>query len=197
MSPGLNQIPRQKKREARLEIVAKLYRRGYSIRKIRAEVMKRLDLPSLSTKTVHSDIQYLLQEWRDDRLKDMNDALQLELERIDDTCRELWEQWEKSKSDYTKVTNKRKGAPQRDQQSGQSSIRTYSIEETSQNAVGLGNPAYISEIRNQLAERRKLLGLYAPEKKAVTGEISFAQFLIESGTIDEAEAGLDSENAQK
>ena len=36
-------------------------------------------------------------------------------------------------------------------------------------------------------ERRKLLGLYAPEKREVSGEMSFAAFLMESGKLDEAE----------
>ena len=36
-------------------------------------------------------------------------------------------------------------------------------------------------------ERRKLLGLYAPEKKDITGDVSFSSFLVESGLIDEAE----------
>ena len=54
--------------------------------------------------------------------------------------------------------------------------------------VGLDNVAYISEIRQQLQERRKLLGLYAPDKKEVSGELSFANLLMESGMLDEAEA---------
>ena len=36
--------------------------------------------------------------------------------------------------------------------------------------MGLGNPAYMSEIRQQLMERRKLLGLYAATKSEVTGK---------------------------
>jgi hypothetical protein len=182
---------------ARLEIVSQLYKRGYSIRAIRAEVMRRLDLATYSTQTVHRDVQTLLKEWRDNRLEDMDDALQLELSRIDDTVRELWEQWEKSKEDYTKTQRKRKGAPARnanqDNNSGdKGGIRTFSIEEKTLNVVGLGNPAYISEIRQQLAERRKLLGLYAPEKRDIQGGMSFSAFLMESGMIDDAEqeAGL-------
>ena len=85
---------------ARLEIVSQLYKRGYSVRAIRAEVMRRLDLKTYSTGTVHGDIKTLLEEWRESRLDDMDDALQLELTRIDETVRELWEQWEKSKEDY-------------------------------------------------------------------------------------------------
>ena len=176
---------------ARLEIVSQLYKRGYSIRAIRTEVMRRLDLASYSTQTVHRDVQTLLKEWRESRLEDMDDALQLELTRIDDTVRELWEQWEKSKEDYTKTQRKRKGAPARnanqDNNGGEGGIRTFSVEEKTQEVIRLGNPAYISEIRQQLAERRKLLGLYAPEKRDIQGGMSFSAFLMESGMIDEAE----------
>lgn len=178
---------RQQKKLARLEIVATLYKRGYSIRKIQSEVMKRLDLKTYSVATVHSDIHTLLDEWRENRIEDMDAALQLELERIDDTVRELWEQWEKSKTDYTKTARKQKGSPARDNQTGQTSIRTYQTERTETEVIRLGDPSYISEIRMQLAERRKLLGLYAPEKKDIQGGMSFASFLIESGMLDEAE----------
>ena len=183
--------PQDKKRQqvklARLEIVATLYKRGYSVRKIQSEVMKRLDLKAYSLATVHSDIKGLLEEWRENRIEDMDAALQLELERIDDTVRELWEQWEKSKTDYTKTARKQKGSPSRDNETGQTSIRTYQTERTETEVIRLGDPSYISEIRMQLAERRKLLGLYAPEKKDIQGGMSFASFLIESGMLDEAE----------
>ena len=183
---------------ARLEIVSQLYKRGYSIRAIRAEVMRRLDLATYSTQTVHRDVQTLLKEWRDSRLEDMDDALQLELTRIDDTVRELWEQWEKSKEDYTKTERKRKGAPANNSDNGNNNgeggIRTFSVEESTKQVVMLGDPAYIAEIRQQLMERRKLLGLYAPEKRDIQGGMSFSAFLMESGMIDDAEqeAGLKS-----
>lgn len=183
--------PQRKRQEqtrlARLEIVSKMYKRGHSYREIQAEVMKRLDLKAYSLQTVHKDVHFLLKEWRESRLEDMDEALQLELTRIDDTVRELWSQWEKSKEDYFRTTNTRRGAPKTDKETGGSSIETYGIEEHRTNIVGLGNPAYISEIRQQLAERRKLLGLYAPEKKDISGGVSFSSFLIESGLLDEAE----------
>lgn len=183
--------PQQKKQKqmklARLEIVAQLYKRGHSVRNIQSEVKKRLDLPTYSLGTVHKDIHTLLDEWRENRIEDMDAALQLELERIDETVKELWEQWEKSKTDYTKTARKQKGSPTRDNQSGQTTIRTYQTERTDTEVIRLGDPSYISEIRQQLAERRKLLGLYAPEKKDIRGEMSFASFLMESGMLEEAE----------
>lgn len=189
MSAAQNQKRNQVKL-ARLEIVAKLYKRGYSIRKIRDEVMRRLDLLTYSLQTVHKDVRTLLDEWRESRLDDLDDALELELQRIDDTVRELWEQWEKSKTDYSKTVSKQKGSPSRDKDTGQTTIRTFQTERKETEVVSLGNPAYISEIRQQLAERRKLLGLYAPEKKDVQGGISFASFLMESGALDDAERSI-------
>lgn len=172
---------------ARLEIVSNLYKRGYSYRKIREEVMKRLDLSTYSLQTVKNDVQTLLEEWRESRLEDTDELVTLELARIDDTCRELWEQWEKSKTNYNKTERKQKGSPSRDAQSGQTSIRTYQTERKETEVIALGDPAYIAEIRKQLEERRKLLGLYAPEKKDINANGSFAAYLIESGMIDEAE----------
>lgn len=183
--------PQRKKQSqlklARLEIVAAMYKRGHSYRQIQAEVMKRLDLKAYSLQTIHADIKTLLEEWRECRIDDMDAALQLELERIDDTVRELWSQWEKSKEDYFRSTNTRRGAPSKGKDKNDNSIETYSVEEQRTNVVGLGNPAYIAEIRQQLTERRKLLGLYAPEKKDIRGGVSFSSFLIESGLLDDAE----------
>lgn len=170
---------------ARLEIVSQMFLRQYSVRQIRAEVMKRLNLSTYSTATVQNDIKTVLGELQQQRLDNAEYALQLELERIDETCRELWAQWEKSKEDYVRTMKKRKGVPQFGDEGGKS--KTTQIETRESTVIGLGNVSYISEIRAQLQERRKLLGLYAPEKKEVSGELSFASLLMESGMLNEAE----------
>lgn len=178
---------RRQAKIARLEIVSKMFLRQYTVRQIRAEVMKRLNLKTYSTSTVQSDLKTVLEELQEQRLDNSEYALQLELERIDETCRELWAQWEKSKEDYVRTMRKRKGVPQFGDEGGKS--RTTQIETSESNVVGLGNVAYIAEIRAQLQDRRKLLGLYPPDKKEVSGELSFANLLMESGMLDEAEAG--------
>lgn len=190
MAGGLQNIRTARQiREARLEVVAELYKRGYTFRKIRAETMVRMNLPTYSLSTVKTDIGILLKEWRESRLNDMDAALTLELARIDETIQELWSQWERSKVDYQKMVEKRKGAPVRNENNTGEGIRTYNIERTETAIVMLGDVSYISEIRAQLAERRKLLGLYAPEKKDISGDLSFTSFLIESGIIDEIDTG--------
>jgi hypothetical protein len=171
---------------SRLEIVAELYKRGYSIRKIQSEVMKRLNLESYSTHTVHKDIHSLLDEWRENRLENTDHAIQLELERIDDTVRELWEQWEKSKQDYEKTSEKKKGSPVVvDKKDNRTEIKTFQTEKTKTEVIRLGDVSFISEIRAQLVERRKLLGLYAPEK--IQGDLSFASLLMKTGIMNEEE----------
>jgi len=162
-------------KQGRMVIVADLYKRGWSIRKIADEVKARMGT-TCSTKTIWNDINDLLKEWQAARIQDTDARLQLELERIDDCVAELWEQWDKSKEDWTREHNKRIGVPvaasdgNGGQDGQQVEIQTVKREHLEENVVGLGNPAYIAEIRQQLAERRKLLGLYAATKSEVTGK---------------------------
>lgn len=170
-----NNRARVQAREARLPIVAELYKKGLSIRAIREEVNRRLDM-GVSVRTIHNDIKLLLKEWRDSRIGDIDELVSLELERINDCVAELWDQWEKSKENYKRVTNSRVGVPSELMDNGkkkkgrrggdavdseeENKIVTVKNEQSDTNVVALGNPAYMAEIRQQLAERRKLLGLY-------------------------------------
>lgn len=180
MSKNIQNQHRKKTKEARLQIVAELYKKGYSIRKIAELAELRLGLQkNISTQTIHSDIQILLTEWRKNRLEDTELAVQLELERIDMAIAELWEAWEKSKTDHQLKFSKQKGKfskasnskddKETDKESD-SPINTTEVEKGFKQVIEHGDPRYISEIRFQLAERRKLLGLYAPDKAELTGK---------------------------
>ena len=179
---------RRQLKTARLDIIAELYKRGYSLRKITEEVKRRLNIPKLAVSTTYNDVQTLLKEWRESRIENIDQALQLELERIDDTTAELWEQWDKSKEEAQKTTTTRSG---RIKGKGGSGIETDAVSESRTNVGGLGNPAYIAEIRQQLIERRKLLGLYAPEARQVKGEVTVHRPPCEM-TTEELEAELNS-----
>lgn len=177
---------RRQLKTARLDIIAELYKRGYSLRKITEEVKRRLNLPKLAVSTIYNDVQTLLNEWRESRIENIDQALQLELERIDDTTAELWEQWDKSKEEAQKTTTTRSG---RIKGKGNAGIETDAVSESRTNVGGLGNPAYIAEIRQQLIERRKLLGLYAPEARQVKGEVTVHRPPCEM-TTEELEAEI-------
>lgn len=157
---------------ARLELVARLYKQGYTIRAIVDEVKRKLGVEKLSTFTIHNDIQKLLAEWQNDRIENTDHLVSLELQRIDDAVRELWDQWEKSKQDYKRTSSKQKGRIDGTKETGEISnnVKTTELEKQEQHIVRIGDPSFISEIRAQLVERRKLLGLYAPEKREITGK---------------------------
>lgn len=175
----------------RMDIIAQLYKRGYSYRQIQAEVKARLDLTGYSLRTVHKDVQTLLAEWRKTRIENLDHAIQLELERIDDIVREAWEAWDKSKQDGDKTRTKQtgkvpKGGPGDDEQQG-GEIQTVKVERTSEELINYGDPRYLEIIHKNLTERRKLLGLYSPEKKELSGDITFTNLLMQTGIVDEGE----------
>ncbi len=160
-------------REAKLTLVAVLYKKGYSYQKIGEEIMLQLNLSRPPPKSsIHSYVHFLLQEWREARIVDMDLAVQLELERIDDAIRELWHAWEKSKEDQKLTYRKNKGAPVMSSQSDDSnrSFRSSFVEQGERTEICFGDPRFLAEIRMQLVERRKLLGLYAPDKSELTGK---------------------------
>ena len=170
----------------RMDIISRLYKRGYSYREIREEVMARLDLQSYSLRTVKKDVERLLAEWREARIDNTDYALQLELERIDDLIKEAWEAWEKSKQEYEKRRAKQIGVPNQDDDKG-GGVVTLKMEQTAENVSPCGDPRYLELIHKLLIERRKLLGLYSPDKKEITGDLSFANLLMQTGVIDEEE----------
>ena len=191
----------------RLDIISELYKRGYGYREIRDEVMARLDLPSYSLRTVSKDVNKLLEEWRESRIENLDLALQLELERIDAIIKEAWAAWEKSKEDYTARNNKQKGIPGNlveprngstdgenssnnqsnapVQQPRSDEIVTIAMEQQTKDVVCTGDPRYLEVIHKSLIERRKLLGLYAPEKRELSGSMSFEALLMETGIVDD------------
>ena len=173
-------------KQGRMVIVGELYKRGWPISKIAEEVRARLQT-TCSTRTVWNDINDLLAEWRKARIDDVDARLQLELERIDDCVRELWQQWEKSKEDWVRTNESRVGLPVEQEgeggngNRGEREFETVRREQTATNIVGLGDPRYIAEIRQQLMERRKLLGLYSPEKREtkIVNELSREELVKE------------------
>lgn len=172
MSQPIN-LQQRKKQQAvlRQNIVAELYKQGYTYREIREEVMKRLDMAKYSLNTVHADVQAILAEWRQMRNLNIEELQQLELQRIDATIKEAWEAWEKSKTDYDKKRSKQYGRPAGEGGGdGEGGIETIGVEQSREEMVMCGDVRYLDIIHKVSMERRKILGLYAPEKREITGK---------------------------
>jgi len=158
---------RLKLKQARLEIVGRLYKRGYSYSEIAKEVTKQLNLDKpMNKQTVFNDCKTLLAEWKAERVQNVDDAIQKELSIIDEIIKVLWDAWEKSVLDQELKSTKKKG----EVLGNGVKISTKEIEEAVKSEINYGDVRYISEIRANLIERRKLLGLYSPEKKEITGK---------------------------
>ena len=70
---------------------------------------------------------------------------------------------------------------------GDGGIVTVKMEQSVENVNSCGDPRYLEVIHKNLMERRKLLGLYSPDKKEITGDLSFASLLMETSSTDEEE----------
>ena len=183
-------------KEARIVMVGELYKRGYSFREIREEVLKR-GFETYSLATVKKDVDSLRKEWLKTRIADMNEAIQLELESINTQIKECWIAWDRSKTDYKVKSKKQTGIAAKKQSDGKvvdekgelkdkedekNAIKTTAIEQTEKDLAVFGDPRYQDLINKLCMERRKLLGLYAVDKSELTlkGSISPDKWLEEN-----------------
>lgn len=188
----------KQKREARMVIVGKLYKRGFSFREIREEVLRSGDQETYSLSTVKKDVDSLLKEWRKTRIADVDQAIQLELESINTQIKECWYAWDRSKTDYKIKSKKQSGVAVKqkasdgkvvdekgelkDKEDEKNAIKTTAIEQTEKDQAVFGDPRYQDLINKLGMERRKLLGLYAVDKSELTlkGSISPDKWLEEN-----------------
>ena len=168
-----------------MQIVSELRLQGKSVRQIADAVTARLQLPKkVSTFTIHSDIKLLLQQWREDNNHNTEEWVQMEVARVDMLIAELFEAWEKSKTDYEQIrqrqerghfevpaTDEAEAGKPSGKRSGKRRIPSPYIKQvqSKESVTNYGNVGYISEIRKLLEYRAKLLGLYAPDRREITG----------------------------
>lgn len=143
--------------ENRLQIIAPLYRRGWTEREITAEVRKRLDRPKYNQ--AHCDIQRLLKEWREERLTDTDAKITSEVAKLKLVIREAWDAWEKSKEDYHGKTQKQVGLPSENPATGQVTMETVKAIMYDAEKRGFGEPRYLDIIIKAETQICKLLGL--------------------------------------
>ena len=104
----------------------------------------------------------------------------MEVARVDMLIAELFEAWEKSKTDYEQIRQRQERGhfevPATDEAeagkpSGRRRIPSPYIKQvqSKESVTNYGNVGYISEIRKLLEYRAKLLGLYAPDRREITG----------------------------
>jgi hypothetical protein len=145
----------------RRQLAAKFYLRGYHAARIAEEIEKEMGR-KFSRPQISADLQILAKEWRESALFDMDAAKAKELAKINNLETEYWEAWEKSKTDYTEKSRKKKryiyddepGMDQDDDIKNPKSIEIGSVKKRA-----LGNAAFLAGIQWCIEKRIKLLGL--------------------------------------
>lgn len=145
--------------QQRMQIVAPLWRKSWTLNEIREEVKKRLALKTYSLKCVYTDVQRLLKEWQEERLENTEDKITAELARIDLVIKEAWQMWEKSKQDYKTKKQKQEGLPRMNDEGKQISIDTIKAMMEDAEKRAFGDPRYLDIILRAMQQRCKLLGL--------------------------------------
>jgi hypothetical protein len=112
------------------------------------------------------DLKILRRRWQEAALKDFDEAVALELAKINQLEAERWEAWrrsigEKQKKLREKVAAGAGGA--RDK----ASVQTEDL---------IGNPAYLQGVERCIERRCKLLGLNAPKRIAPTDPTGRREF---------------------
>jgi hypothetical protein len=133
--------------------------------------------------------QLIRRLWRAQMAHDMNEQITEEVNAINVQIKECWEAWERSKKGQTSKTTRT--AESRGDIPG--SENTYDLTETLlKEDTNTGEVKYMSLINELGKEKRKLLGLYAPEKKEVKGNGNTSiQIAVVGGDKETAQA-LDS-----
>ncbi len=129
--------------------IARRYLRG----DIQADIASDL---GINQSTVSRDLAAIQEQWREERVHDINERKNIELARVDELEREYWQAWEKSKEDeQTKKAVKR----------GDKDVRQ---EITVKGQVG--DASYLRGVQWCIEKRCQILGLDAPKNIDLTSD---------------------------
>ncbi len=152
--------------------IARLYLKG----RLQSEIAEEL---GVSQPTVSRDIKALIEEWKIERVYDINEAKARELAKIDNLELEYWEAWERSKQNAEvktkKATRLGRTLTEKEIKDGIQPLDRQEIQERSEGQVG--ERAFLAGVEWCISMRCKILGVEAP--KADGGEDLRAVRLVE------------------
>lgn len=157
--------------------VSDLVAKGFNEKQICECVNSKYEL-KWNLRAVKVCLSLLRKVWRNETACLMEDHIARELASLKVQEKEAWEAWEFSKKGISKKKTRT------EKKDGDSAIEgSYNITEVIQeDDTTAGNPKYLERIMDIGKERRRLLGLYAPEKKSdKTNDLTAIQFNIVGG----------------
>ena len=130
----------------RRQQVAERYLQGWTQSAIAGDLV-------VSQATVSSDLKAIRKEWRASQIRDFDEAVQLELSKLQLLEREAWSGWQRSQepAEITRVTQEGEG------RKAEKTVRKQ-----------IGDPRFLELVHRAITARRALLGLDAPTRIAPT-----------------------------
>jgi hypothetical protein len=156
-----NIVGRHKRTAGQIEVdrttVVDLYVKGHTQRQITKWICANRPY-TLSRAQVAADLHHTLDEWKDERLTQRDEFVRKQMLKFAKMETELWEAWERSKSENVKTMSKshitNKGGSKEQQP----------IEATVTRETRTGDVAYMRAIMNVQVLLHHLLGLGAPRR---------------------------------
>ncbi len=135
--------------------VAARYLRGDTQAEIAAQ-------ENVSQPTISNDLKAIREQWRQAAVRDFNEALSMELARIDEVEREAFSAWLRSCEDAESITQK---LWQKGNEQDKDAVERKEVARTTRGQTG--DPRFLTVVQGCIDQRCKLLGLYAPESLAL------------------------------
>ena len=148
--------------EERRRRVTELYLRGYTLRTISADV-------GVSLSQTHKDVQFVIAEWRKERLDDIDAYQTTELSRIAKLEQTYWEAWDRSVGESRRTVTESVtssalvGGVEDPVQVGPKRNRAQITKEDEN-----GDPRFLAGVQWCIDRRCKILGLDAPQDVNLT-----------------------------
>jgi len=155
---GPKRTPKQ--READLQRIVDLYVKGWTQWKIGQEL-------GLTQQTVSNDLKEIHKQWREHTTLSLDDYKQKELKKLDRLEVEYWDAWQRSQEDAKTLKQKSGTVP-----TGATELREMIQQETA------GDARFLDGVLKCIDRRSKLLGLDAPVKTEVEGQLSVEDLLL-------------------
>ena len=170
--------------------VSDLVAKGFNEKQILDVVNKKYDL-KWNLSAVRTCKALLRKVWRAETACLIEDQVAQELASIQTQEKEAWEAWEFSKKGIKKSSKRTTHS------TGDAPELTYDLTEIIDNEnVTEGNIKFLEHINELHKEKRKLLGLYAPDKRAVGAQEKGGPTAIQFNFVGDTNDGVGSKLAE-
>jgi hypothetical protein len=169
-------------RERDLVIVARMYVRGKSQHEMALELNKLYVDRHISKKTIHQDLEYIQKSWWQSTLFDFNAAKAKELARIDETEREAWDAWDRSKEKHVKIEYEIS-----DDQVPFSVDKIADVKRKKKRKMieaTVGDIKYLEMVERMIKMRCEILGLFEAKRVQIDWRTEALQSGMDEETID-------------